>query len=85
MNDNINKDEIRRAIDRLQVEHPCHFAFDATKYDSTDSVDVVKRVIDNIMDQLRDDADIHIICEMAKLYLDGVRPMVTTKVTTKLE
>ena len=76
MNDNIDKDEIRRAIDRLQVEHPCHFAFDATKFDSTDNVDVVKRAIDNVMKSIRDDADIHIICEMAKLYLDGVKPTI---------
>lgn len=76
MNDNIDKNEIRRAIDKLQTEHPCHFAFDATKFDSADSIDVVKRVIDNVMESIRDDADIHIICEMAKLYLDGVKPTV---------
>lgn len=76
MNDNIDKNEIRRAIDKLQTEHPCHFAFDATKFDSADSIDVVKRVIDNVMESIWDDADIHIICEMAKLYLDGVKPTV---------
>lgn len=76
MTDNIDKDEIRKAIDRLQVEHPCHFYFDATTFESTDNIDVVKRVIDNIMERIRDDADIHIICEMAKLYLDGVKPTV---------
>ena len=76
MIDNIDKDEIRKAIDRLQVEHPCHFAFDATKFDSTDTIDVITKVIDNVMESIRDDADIHIICEMAKLYLDGVKPTI---------
>lgn len=79
MTDNVDKDEIRRAIDRLQTEHPCHFAFDAIKFDSTDSIDVVKRVIDNVMESIRDDADIHIICEFAKLYLEGVKPMIKPK------
>lgn len=74
MSDNVDKDEIKRNIDRLQAEHPCHFAFDATKFDSEDNVDVVKRAIDSVMESIRDDADIHIICEFAKLYLDGVKP-----------
>lgn len=76
MNDNIDKVEIRRAIDRLQTEHPCHFDFNATVFDSMKSVDIIKKAIDAVSNKCQEDADIHIICEMAKLYLDGVKPTI---------
>ena len=79
MTDNIDKGEIRKAIDRLQAEHPCHFTFDVTLFNHDADFGVIQRAIDMVAKKCQDDADIHIICEMAKLYLEGVRPMVKPK------
>lgn len=76
MSDNIDKDEIRRAIDRLQAEHPAHFTFDVTLFDDNTVFNEMQRAIDVIAKKCTDDNDIHIICEMAKLYLDGVKPTI---------
>lgn len=79
MSDNIDKDEIRKAIDRLQLEHPVHFAFDATRIVEPSLAKAVQDDIDRVAKSLAKDASIHIICEMAKLYLDGVKPTVEPK------
>lgn len=76
MSDNIDKDEIRRAIDRLQAEHPAHFAFDVTLFDDNTVFNEIQRAIDIVAKKCADDAEINIVCEMAKLYLDGVKPTV---------
>lgn len=76
MMDNIDKDEIRRAIDRLQIEHPAHFTFDLTMFDNGTDFAEMQRAIDVVAKKSQEDADLHIICEMAKLYLDGVTPTV---------
>ena len=77
MSDNIDKDGIRRAIDRLQEEHPAHFTFDVTLFDNGTDFTGIQRAIDMVAKKCQDDADINIICEMAKLYLEGVKPTVT--------
>lgn len=79
MTDNIEKEGIRRAIDRFQKEHPCHLTFDVTLFNHDTDFGVIQRAIDMVAKKCQDDADIHIICEMAKLYLEGVRPMVKPK------
>ena len=79
MSDNIDKDEIRKAIDRLQLEHPVHFAFDATRIVEPSLAKTVQDDIDRVAKSLAKDESIHIICEMAKLYLDGVKPTVEPK------
>lgn len=79
MSDNIDRDEIRKAIDRLQLEHPVHFAFDATRIVEPSMAKTVQDDIDRVAEMMARDASIHIICEMAKLYLDGVKPTVEPK------
>lgn len=79
MSDNIDKNEIRKAIDRLQLEHPVHFAFDATRIVEPSMAKAVQDDIDRVAKMMVRDASIHIICEMAKLYLDGVKPTVEPK------
>lgn len=76
MSDNIDKDEIRRAIDRLQAEHPAHFTFDVTLFDDNTVFNEIQRAIDIVAKKWADDAELNIVCEMAKLYLDGVKPTV---------
>ena len=74
MIDKIDENEIRKAIDRLQLEHPVHFAFDATRIVEPSLAKTVQDDIDRVAKMMAKDATIHIICEMAKLYLDGVKP-----------
>lgn len=79
MNDNIDKNEIRRAIDRLQTEHPCGIAYDPTAFVNMEAVNTIKECVDKIARRMMEDTEINIICEFAKLYLEGVRPMVMPK------
>ena len=72
----INKDEIRKAIDRLQDEHPCHFAYNPTTFESMENVNSLSHAIDMVAKRMGEDSEINIICEFAKLYLDGVKPTV---------
>ncbi len=76
MNDNIDKNEIRRAIDRLQAEHPCGIAYDPTAFVNMEAVDTIKKCVDKIARRMMEDTEINVICEFAKLYLDGVKPTI---------
>ena len=75
MNDNIDKNEIRRAIDRLQIEHPCNIAYDPIAFVNMEAVNTIKGCVDKIAKRMAEDTEINIICEFAKLYLEGVRPI----------
>lgn len=79
MNDNIDKNEIRMAIDRLQAEHPCGIAYDPTAFVNMEAVNTIKECVDKIARRMMEDTEINIICEFAKLYLDGARPTVMPK------
>lgn len=76
MSGDIDKNEIRNAIDRLQMEHPVQFPLDVTKFDDGTDFTGIQIAIDVLARKCQDDAEINIICEMAKLYLDGVKPTV---------
>ena len=79
MRDPIDREQIRKAIDRIQAEHPCHFTFDVTLFDRDTDFSAINRAIDIVAKKCQDDAEINIICEFAKLYLEGVRPTVEPK------
>ena len=75
----ISEEEIRKAIERVQKEHPCPFyneVYDPTKIDSFNSISILNKEIDRVAKKFQDDGEIYIICEMAKLYLQGARPEV---------
>ena len=74
MNDNIDKNEIRKAIDRLQAEHPCGIAYDPAAFVNMEAVNTIKKCVDKIARRMMEDTEINIICEFAKLYLEGARP-----------
>ena len=76
MNDNIDKDEIRKAIDRLQIEHPCNIAYDPIAFVNMEAVNTIKGCIDQLAKRMVEDTEINIICEFAKLYLEGAKPTV---------
>ena len=75
----INKDEIRKAIDKLQAEHPCHLDYYPTTFESMENVNSLSHAIDMVAKRMDEDSEINIICELAKLYLEGVRPTVEPK------
>lgn len=79
MNDNIDKNEIRRVINRLQEERHCGFVYDATRFESIENVNSLSNAIDMISKRIGEDSEINIICEFAKLYLEGVRPTIEPK------
>ena len=79
MNDSIDKNEIRRAIDRLQAEHPCGIAYDPTAFVNMEAVNTIKECVDKIARRMMEDTEINIICEFAKLYLEGAKPTIIEK------
>lgn len=76
MNDNIDKNEIRRAIDRLQTEHPSGIAYDPITFVNMEAVNTINECVDKIARRMMEDTEINIICEFAKLYLEGVKPTI---------
>lgn len=76
-----NEGVIRDAITKYQQAHPLPFnsIVDCTRIGSFESVDLIKSVVDKYIKQAEKDSDIYVICEMARLYLDGVRPYYTDK------
>lgn len=72
----INKDEIKKAIDKLQAEHPCYLTYDPTTFESMENVNSLSHAIDMVAKRMGEDSEINIICEFAKLYLEGVTPTI---------
>lgn len=70
----INEDQIRQAIDNFQRTHPVAFRYDVSHIDSEESLGIISKVIDTYIEKAQKDSEVHIICEMAKAYLNGARP-----------
>ena len=79
MKDRIDKDTIKKAIDKLQADHPCHFAYNHTSFGSIEDVNAISHAVDMVALRMQKDSEINIICELAKLYLEGVRPTIEHK------
>ena len=79
MSDRIDKETIKKAIDKLQADHPCHFAYNPTIFESMENVNSLSHAIDMVAKRMGEDSEINIICEFAKLYLEGVRPTIEHK------
>ena len=77
----ITNEEVRKAIEKYQKEHPLHFGtmIDVTAIDSKEGVDVINNVIEQIAKKVNEDTDLWCICEMAKMYMQGVRPVYPVK------
>lgn len=69
-----NEDQIRQAIDRFQETHPVSFAFDIHHIRDEESLDIIKRTIDDLCEKAERDSEMHIIMEMAKQYMNGAKP-----------
>lgn len=82
MSDNsINREEVRKAIDKYQKEHPLHFGtvLDVTAISSKESADIISKTIEQISEKVNEDTELWCICEMAKMYMQGVKPVYTVK------
>lgn len=69
-----NEEQIRQAIENFQRTHPVSFAYDIHHIRDEESLDIIKRTIDDLCEKAGRDSEMHIIMEMAKAYLDGAKP-----------
>ena len=77
----ITNEEARKAIEKYQKEHPLHFGMmiDVTAISSEEGVDIVSQQIEKIKKKVDEDTDLWCICEMAKMYIRGVKPVYPVK------
>lgn len=73
----ITNEETRKAIEKYQKEHPLPFGtmIDVTAISSKEGADIVSQTIEKVSKKAAQDTDIWCICEMAKMYMQGVKPL----------
>lgn len=72
----ITNEEARKAIEKYQKEHPLPFGtIDVTAISSKEGADIISQTIEKISKQIDKDTELWCICEMAKMYMQGVRPV----------
>ena len=73
----ITNEEIRKAIEKYQKEHPLHFGamIDVTAISSKEGADIISQTIEKTSKKIDEDTDLWCICEMAKMYMQGVKPV----------
>lgn len=73
----ITNEEARKAIEKYQKEHPLQFGvmLDVTAISSKEGADIISQTIEKISKKVEEDTDLWCICEMAKMYMQGVRPV----------
>ena len=73
----ITNEEARKAIEKYQEKHPLPFEtmMDVTAISSKEGVDIISQTIEQISKKVEEDTELWCICEMAKMYMQGVRPV----------
>ena len=73
----ITNEEARKAIEKYQEKHPLPFGamIDVTAISSKEGADLISQTIEKISKQIDEDTELWCICEMAKMYMQGVRPV----------
>ena len=73
----MTNEEMRKAIEKYQVEHPLHFGtmLDVTAISSKEGADIISQTIEQISNKVNEDTELWCICEMAKMYMQGVKPV----------
>lgn len=73
----ITNEEARKAIEKYQEKHPLPFGtmMDVTAISSKEGADLISQTIERISKKMEDDTELWCICEMAKMYMQGVRPV----------
>lgn len=77
----ITIEEVRKAIEKYQKEHPLHFGtmIDVTAISSEEGANIVSQQIEKISKKVDEDTELWCICEMAKMYMRGVTPVYPVK------
>lgn len=72
-----SNEEYRRSIEKYQKEHPLPFGtmMDVTAISSKEGADLISQTIERISKKMEEDTELWCICEMAKMYMQGVRPV----------
>lgn len=73
----ITNEEARKAIEKYQKEHPLRFGtmLDVTAISSKEGADIISQTIEKVSKKVNEDTDLWCICEMAKMYMQGVKPV----------
>ena len=73
----ITNEEARKAIEKYQKEHPLHLGtmLDVTAISSKEGADIISQTIEKVSKKVNEDTDLWCICEMAKMYMRGVKPV----------
>lgn len=77
----ITNEEARKAIEKYQKEHPLQFGtmLDVTAISSEEGVDIISQTVEKISKKIEEDTDLWCICEMAKMYMQGVKPVYSVR------
>lgn len=67
-------ERMREKIEEYQEKYPMLYTIDAKHVQGPESVGIITNEIERIQEKIKEDADFYIICEMAKLYMEGIRP-----------
>lgn len=81
----ITNEEVRKAIEKYQEQHPLPFGtmMDVTVISSKEGADIISQTIERISKKIDEDTELWCICEMAKMYMQGVRPVYPVRNTGK--
>ena len=73
----ITNEEARKAIEKYQKEHPLQFGtmIDVTAMSSKEGADIISQTIERVSKKIEEDTELWCICEMAKMYMQGVKPV----------
>ena len=73
----MTNEEVRKAIEKYQEEHPLHFGkmIDVTAVSSKEGADIISQTIERVSKKVDEDTELWCICEMAKMYMQGVKPV----------
>ena len=73
---NFTREQIAEAIDKYQDEHRLYApaTYDVTSLKGKESADKITEEINKIVAKVNKDTEMWLICEMAKMYMQGVVP-----------
>ena len=73
----ITNEEARKAIEKCQAKHQIPFGMmlDVTAVSSKEGADIISETIKRVSEKVEEDTELWCICEMAKMYMQGVRPV----------
>ena len=73
----MTNEEVRKAIEKYQTEHKPFSAsmMDVTMISSKEGADIISQTIEKISKKVEEDTELWCICEMAKMYMQGVKPV----------